>query len=220
MKASQCINPEIAFLQPEDKGMTALGLLEEMNVREIPVVDNDNYIGLVHELDLLDYECIEGEIKNLNGVLKRPFIYGDDHLFEAVSLMAAEELTILPVLNSEGKYMGSIDQTTLIKKIAEAEGFKSAGGVLELEVSVHDYSMAEIARLVESNDLKILHSRVTATPDSARVIVTLKLNKPQLNAIIQTFERFGYTITASFQEDEFEEDLKKRYDGFLRYLNP
>ena len=220
MKAGQCINYEIPFLQPEDKGLTALGLLEEMKITEIPLVDNDNYLGLVHELDLLDYECIEGEIKNLSAELKKPFIYADDHLFEAVTLMAGEELTVLPVLNTEGKYIGCIDQLTLIKKIAEAEGFKSVGGVLELDVSIHDYSMAEISRLVESNDFKILHSRVTATPDSSRVIVTLKLNKSQLNGLIQTFERHGYTISASFQEDEFEEDLKKRYDGFLRYLNP
>jgi hypothetical protein len=124
------------------------------------------------------------------------------------------------VLSKDDKYLGSIDLMKLVQVIAEAEGYKSPGGLLELEVSIHDYSMAEISRLVESNDLKILHSRVTSTPDSSLVVVTLKLNKSDLRGLIQTFERYNYSITASFQQDEYEEDLKKRYEGFLRYLNP
>ena len=219
MYASDCINHEIPFLQPEDKGLTALSLLEELNISEIPVVDNDNYLGLVTELDLLDYDCIDGEIKNLGAELKKPHIYEDDHLFEAVSLIVSEELSVLPVLSKEEKYLGCIDQLTALKRIADAEAFKSQGGVLELEMGIHDYSMAEISRLVESNDIKIIHSYVNASPDSKKVKLTLKLNKPNLSRLISTLERFNYIITASFQQDEYEEDLKKRYDSFLRYLN-
>ena len=54
MYASSCINPEIPFLQPEDKGLTALSLLEELKISELPLVENDVYVGLVTELDLLD----------------------------------------------------------------------------------------------------------------------------------------------------------------------
>lgn len=220
MNALNCINHELPFLQPEDKGLTALSLLEEMNISEIPLVDNDSYLGLITELDLLDYDCIDGEIKCISTHLKKPFIYEDEHLFEVVSTMASENLTVLPVLSKDDKYLGSVDLMKLVHVIADAEGFKSPGGVLELEVNIHDYSMAEISRIVESNDLKILHSRVTSTPDSSLVVVTLKLNKSDLRGLIQNLERYNYAITGSFQQDEYEEDLKKRYESFLRYLNP
>ena len=79
--------------------------------------------------------------------------------------------------------------------------------------------MSEISRLVESNDAKVLYSDIISIPDSEKIKVTIKLNKTDLTRIIQTFNRFGYTITASFHKNEYEEDLRKRYDGFLRYLN-
>ena len=87
-----------------------------------------------------------------------------------------------------------------------------SGLYLEFELNIHDYSLSEIGRLVESNDAKILHSDVESIPDSDKIKVTIKLNKSDLSRIIQTFNRFGYTITASFHKDVYEEDLKKRYE--------
>lgn len=220
MYASECINPEIPFLQPEDRGLTALGLLEELQLREMPLVDKDKYIGLVTELELLDYECIEGELSTIGGKLRNPCILEDDHLFDVIGTMAAENLSLLPVVNAEEKYIGSIDQDSVIRYIARAEAYHSSGGVIQLEMGIHDYSVAEISRLVESNDLKILNLYVTSSPESNKIQVTLKLNKSDLSRLIQTFNRFGYVITASFQKDEYEEDMRKRYEGFLRYLNP
>ena len=91
--------------------------------------------------------------------------------------------------------------------------------MLEFEVGIHDYSLAEIARLVESNDAKIIHSDITSLGENDKIRVTIKVNKSDLSRIIQTFNRFGYHITASFHKDEYAEDLRKRYDSFLRYLN-
>ena len=220
MYASSCINHEIPFLQPEDKGLTALTLLEELKISELPLVDNDHYIGLITEFDLLDYECIEGELSKIQSKLIHPFILEDDHLFDVIGKMASEDISILPVITPDEKYVGAIDQSSVLRMIARGEGYKSSGGVIQLEFGIHDYSVTEISRLVESNDLKILNLYVTSSPDSNKILVTIKLNKSELSALIQTFNRFGYTITASFHKDVDEEDLRKRYEGFLRYMNP
>lgn len=219
MNASSCINREIPFLQPEDKGLTALSLLEELKVSEMPLVDGDRYMGLITELDLLDYECIEGKLSDLNAELKNPFVYDDDHLFDVVGKIAAESLSILPVITREEKYLGCTDTASALQFVAKAEAYHSPGGVLQLEIGTHDYTMSEIARIAESNDAKILYSYVTSSGVSGNIQLTLKFNQSNLSRIIQTFDRFGYKITASFQQEEFEKDLRKRYESFLRYLN-
>ena len=81
-----------------------------------------------------------------------------------------------------------------------------------------DYSMAEIAQIVESNDAKILSSYIMSEPDSTNVEVTLKINKIELGRIIRTFERYDYVIKASFQKSDYEEDLRFRYDALMNYL--
>ncbi|MEQ8323422.1 MAG: CBS domain-containing protein [Vicingaceae bacterium] len=220
MYASSCINPEIPYLQPEDKGLTALGLLEELKLSEMPLVDNDHYVGIITEMDLLDYECIDGQLSDISSKLGHPFILEDDHIFDAVSKIAADNLSVLPVISADEKYIGAIDQASLIRMISQAEAYRSPGGVIQLEISIHDYSMAEISRLVESNDLKILHLEVNTAAAENMLNVTIKVNKADLTRLIQTFNRFSYNVTASFHKDEYEEDLRKRYESFLKYLNP
>ena len=94
----------------------------------------------------------------------RPALRGgirqDEHFFEVVSTMAKDNLSVLPVLTRKETYLGTIDQSSVISKIASAEGYSAPGGVLELEMGTHDYSMAELSRIIESNDAKIIYSYI------------------------------------------------------------
>ena len=55
--------------------------------------------------------------------------------------------------------------------------------------------------------------------DSTLINVVLKLNTIEIGPILQTFDRYGYSIQASFGNEENEEDLKERYDSLMNYLN-
>ena len=82
-----------------------------------------------------------------------------------------------------------------------------------------DYSLTEIARLVEENDAKILSASITSSVSHAYSEVTLKINRQDLSAIIQTFERYDYTIKASYQKQRFSDSLQNRYEELMKYLN-
>jgi hypothetical protein len=49
--------------------------------------------------------------------------------------------------------------------------------------------------------------------------ITLKLNSVQIQNLITTFERFGYNIKATFNEEDFMDTLKNRYESLMTYLN-
>ena len=66
-----------------------------------------------------------------------------------------------------------------------------------LEVNQHDFHMSQIAQIVESNDAKILASYITSNQNSTNLEVTLRINRKDLTAILQTFQRFDYTISAN-----------------------
>ncbi len=82
-----------------------------------------------------------------------------------------------------------------------------------------DYSLSEIARIIESNDAKILSLFVHSWPESTKIEVTLKINRVELGAILQTFNRFNYNIKAIFSEQDDLDDLRERYDSLMNYLN-
>jgi len=95
------------------------------------------------------------------------------------------------------------------------------GGIIVLELNAHDYSMAQIARIVEDNDAKIWCSNVApATVDTLKMEVTLKINQTDLTSIIRSFQRYDYTIKASYQGHNRHDDvLRSHYDQFMLYLN-
>jgi len=97
---------------------------------------------------------------------------------------------------------------------------KTPGGVIVLELNVHDYSLAHIARIVEDNDAKIWSSHVTSITDSMKIDVTLKINRTDVTSIIQSFMRYDYTIKALYQSNNRNEDiLRNHYEQLMMYLN-
>ena len=84
-----------------------------------------------------------------------------------------------------------------------------------------DYSLTEIASIVESYNTKILSSYITSKPNSTNIELTIKLNKKDILSIKKDFERRGYQITASYTDEEKENfDSLERYESLMRFLNP
>ena len=148
------------------------------------------------------------------------FVYEFQPLHEVIELVSRYNLTAVPVLTEKHKYVGVITVQQLIQSISEMAAVKLSGGIVVLEVNANDYSLAQIARIFEDNDAKILSSYITSPVDSVKMEVTLKINRMDLTSIIQTFARFDYTIKASYQSSNRNEDvLRNNYDQFMMYLN-
>jgi len=60
---------------------------------------------------------------------------------------------------------------------------------------------------------------VNARIDSTNMEVILKVNKQDINPVMSTFNRYNYTVKASYGEDEDPGDLKDRFDSLMNYLN-
>jgi hypothetical protein len=106
-----------------------------------------------------------------------------------------------------------------LTSFANTGSIKETGGIIVLEINEHDYSMAQIAQIVESNNARILSSYIMSSPDSTKIEVTLKINQLELSRIIRTFERYDYFVKETFQKDANDTDLQIRFDSLMNYLN-
>ena len=80
--------------------------------------------------------------------------------------------------------------------------------------------MAEISRLIEADDAKILGSFLSQDhKDPTFVFLTIKINKEDLTTIIATLKRFDYSIIAKFHESNNIDTEKERLDNLLNFLN-
>lgn len=194
--------------------------MDIFRISHLPIVNNTEFLGLISDTDIYDMNTPDEPIGNHSLSLFSPFVLEDKHVYEAVELISRLKLSVIPVLDTNKNYLGMITAQRLMQYMGEMFAVKNPGGILIIELNANDYSMTQIAQIVESNDAKILSMYITSPPDSLKMELTLKINRIDLTSIIQTFIRFDYIIKAQFMEhDEMDSLYSNRYEQFLLYLN-
>ncbi len=220
MLAKELISDIIPAISTNDTGMDALNWMEIFRVSHLPIVKNKEFLGLISDTDIYDLNLADDPIGNHNLSLFSPYIIENQHVYEAIELVSRLKITVAPVLDVNKGYLGLITTSDLIKCFADLTAVKNPGGIIVLELNQNDYSLTQIAQIIESNDAKILSLYINSPEDSMRLEVTLKVNRTDLYGIIQTFERFNYEIKAQFMEDDEMDSLyNSRYESFMKYLN-
>jgi acetoin utilization protein AcuB len=219
MLAKELISASVFPIKITDTCDKALNLMNEFNIGQAPVVDNDTFLGYISTEDLFDVGNKKQKIATLVHNDINIKVKPEQHFFELIRIFEQTDATFLAVIDDEEHYVGVITLKDMVKKLATLSSFKDIGGIITLEIDLKDYSLAEIARLVEYNNAKILSLYINVTPDINKMEVSIKLNKSDLKNIIATFERYNYTIRASYMREEDWTSVKDRYDSFMRYLN-
>jgi len=219
MLAEDLISETIPPLKTSDSGLKALNWMDEFRVSQLPIVNNLELLGLISDTDILDLNAPEEPLGNHPLSLIRPFVYASEHIYEVLKMIARMNLTLVPVLDERNQYLGNISLRTLVDHFAKTTSVQNPGGIIVLELNANDYSLTQIARIVEENDTKILSLYLNSDPDSTKVELTLKVNREDIRAILASFSRYNITVMASFQQSEFSEDLRNRFDLFMNYIN-
>lgn len=217
MKAKDIMVYDLNVVSPKDQVETVLMWMEESKLSHLALVEKGELQALIFEEDLLAADP-DSKIKDLKTVRPIAFVRESQHYYDVIKLLAETGLSMVPVLNEEKKYMGAISLKEVIKALGSTATMSEAGAVIVLEVRQRDYSLLQIANIVEGNDCKILSSYISSYKESEMMDVTLKLNKSVIDGVLQTFNRYSYTVKESFQESNYQEVLQRRYDELMNYI--
>ncbi|MCF8224563.1 MAG: CBS domain-containing protein [Bacteroidales bacterium] len=220
MLAKNLISDVIPALKTSDSGTQALHWMELFRVKHLPIVNHQQFLGMISDLDIYDLNNPEEPIGNHRLSLIKPYVEANQHIYEVIEILSRLKLSLVPVLNEESNYMGVVTQDDLTREFANLSAMQHPGGILVLEMNDNDYSLTEISNIVESNNAKVLSLYVSNDAETRKMSVTLKLNTTDITSVIETFNRYSYNVIASYMiskdTDEFYQD---RLDEFLNYLN-
>lgn len=218
MLATQLINSSFPSVHLTDSAALALQLMEDYDVQHLPVLAEGKYAGLVAKSDLLDIS--EEQALGSDGVLILTHaIKAEEHFLTALKLAAEKEISLVPVINEQSELLGVISIAELLYRLSNFLGNNDSGGIIVLEISKRNFSFGEISRLVETNDALITQCNTFTEPETGLVIITLKVNKIEISAIVATFQRYEYIVRYYFGEESYANELKDNYNHLLAYLN-
>ena len=220
MESHLLISSTIESIHPEENGIKALEMMKHFRINHLAIVKNEFFLGVISDKEILSWDSKEEYIDEHLDNLNSPFVKFDQHLFDIIEVIEKNNLSIVPVLDKDNKYLGVITSRKMMYTIAKTSTIQSEGGVIILEMNKYDYSLAKISSIIESNNTQILSSHIIPKNQSKDIKLTLKLNTEDISNILNDFERHGYKVSASFRKQKEDTDFLDRYESLMRFLNP
>lgn len=216
MLTRDLISNSIPYLHKDDKVFHALQLMNDYHVAHLPVVENESYLGIISEDQLLQSDE-ENTIKELAVTDGATSVQAGDHFLKAIQTAVINKLSIVPVVE-EKQLVGIVTYNDLLKNASEFMSLNDPGALIVLEMESRNYSFTEINRIVESNDAQITQLNTFTDPETGIMQITIRLNKLEVSDIISTFQRYEYNVKYYFGEELYENELRTNYDNLMNYL--
>lgn len=218
MTAENYIDTSIPYVTPDYTCSRVLSLMDTFKMSYLPVVENDIYLGMVSEDELYDKSLFEEKMSEF-GIMRAPLVLSTQHVLDVLAVATHFSVPIVPVVNADRKYLGSVTSQNLLNALSKITNVQSKGAVLVLEMGVHDYSLSEIARIVESENAKLISSYVTEYEDSTRIDVTLVVNMAEISPVVKSLERYGYKVNTFFSgSNKIDDFYRERYELLMNYM--
>lgn len=211
------INNDYRPLKIEDSVADAHNFFTDTFFTHFPVIEARVYVGSINAEDIETYD-VEKKLKDYRFNLEGFFARTNMVWLDVLEVFAQNDTNILPVLTPENDYIGYYEIQDVLKFFNETPFLKEQGRIIVVEKSVIDYSMSEIAQIVESNGAKLLGSFLSDSV-AQNIQITLKITSGSMNEITQTFRRYGYVIISENEDDTYLTNLKERSDYLEKYLN-
>jgi len=189
----------------------------ESTFSHFPIMDNDIYLGCISAVDAETFEA-KKNITDYRYALEGFFVKDTMAWLDVLEVFARNNANLVPILNETNNYIGYYDITDIIKFLNETPFLKETGGIIVVEKPIPEYSMSQIAQIVESNNGKILGVFVSDA-NTEKIQITIKITRGTMNEIIQTFRRYNYEIISEHHEDNYLNILKERSEYLDKYLN-
>jgi predicted transcriptional regulator len=189
----------------------------ESTFSHFPILEEGIYQGCISSVDVETFD-FQKNIAEYRYALEGFLVRNNMVWLDVLEIFARNNANLVPILDENNKYLGYYEITDVIKFLNETPFLKETGGIIVVEKATIDYSMSQIAQIVESNNGKLLGLFVSEA-NNEKVQVTVKITLGGMNDIIQTFRRYNYEIISEHQEDNYLNNLKERSEYLDKYLN-
>lgn len=141
-------------------------------------------------------------------------------IYDALQEMEARKVPEVPLTAEDGSYLGLITTDSLVHWWAQLGAVQEPGTVIVLETFLQNYSLAEIAQILESDDIRVLSLYLLRhEADLHKTYIVLKVNSIYLARSLELLERKGYHPVRLYGDLMMEKNARDQLQSLMRYLD-
>ncbi len=221
MLASKKLNTDIRPLKGLDSIPEVEQRMELLDTDYLPVVDSTTH-KLIGQASRKAIRNLSDDAKYVSdiGLEEAVKVYAAQHIFEAIRLMLLYEMRIIPVVDEQMTYLGTVQKQDVLEALTGMLNLTAYGSIVTIELHQRDFSLSEIVHLIEVEGAKILGVTVEV-PDAVSNLyeVSIKLNIEDVSRVAASLRRYGYSVSAESGTEAFGIDLETRADELMKYLD-
>jgi acetoin utilization protein AcuB len=207
MLVSKKMKRDVITVTKNERMTTAKKILQEKNIRHLPVVDGKKLIGLVTNMDIRKAEASPatsleirelhylldkltvGEIMTKNVITVSP----DISVEEATTLLHDNKIGCLPVIE-DGNLVGMLSENDVMEILIEVMGMKEKGSRLEILLEDKPGALADVARIIKEHNVNVVSVVTDAADEEGKRVVIFKLKTFYFEPIKKALEAAGYPV--------------------------
>ncbi len=198
---------DLVTVSKDDKMTVAKKILQEKNIRHLPVVDGKKLVGLVTNMDIRKAEASPAtslEIRELHYLLDKLTvgeimtrnvltISPDISVEEATTLLHDNKIGCLPVVE-DGNLVGIITENDVMEMLIDVMGMKEKGSRLEVVVDDKPGALADITRIIKEHNVNITSVVTDTAEEPGKRTVVFKLKTFYFEPIKKALEGAGFPV--------------------------
>lgn len=217
MLIQNLITAEFVPLTLQSSVQDALDIINGFKISHLPIFEGLTFIGNISEI-YLNERPMDEQLSNSRMNTEKFYLNQNNTIFDAVRIFYRNETNIIPVLDEQDKYLGYITADEVMGELSRMPFLSELSAMITVKIPTKQFAMSEIAKIVESNNGRILGCFVSGFSEDMTE-VTIRFNAESLSSVVATFERFGYHIKFQFFNDEKVDLLQDRYKQLMKFID-
>ncbi|GEQ49852.1 CBS domain-containing protein [Tetragenococcus koreensis] len=206
MAVRDFMTKNLITVTPQDPIFDAVDLMKEHDIHRLPVLKNDQLVGLITEGTIqaaMPSSATSLSIHETNFLLNKTTVQDvmvkkvatiapDALLEEAISLMRAKKIGVLPVVKDE-QLQGIITNNDIFDAFLKITGYNSGGTRVTIQITKdHKGILATIAQTLADADFSI--STLVVDRQTDKTIIEAQIDSQATEQISQILNDAGYTV--------------------------
>jgi len=195
MRVGQIMNAKPITISPEKRVGQALKLMQQHNIRHLPVLKNDRMVGWISARTLREVLLASMlEIITVGDVmLDAPItVTPDTSVEEAARLVHEHRIGGMPVMEGD-KLVGVITVNDLLSAFISMLGLLRSSSRLDLLLDTKPEDMEAVSRLIKARGGKIINVALGPTKGGKRHYL-FRLEKTDLAPLMTTLKENGFEV--------------------------